>query len=139
MKKLTITILLIITGMSVAGCSMMGRTKPPSLLGKWSGTIQNGMDVTITFNEDMTATITLSGDQQMDIEAKYKVDYSTTPVSIDIYDMTTPQGSGASLTGIIEFRESTTMVMQGNFSMTGKAERPTSFTGEAVTYTRVAQ
>ena len=76
-----------------AGCSMMGKKAERNIVGTWVGKGFQGSEVTYIFNEDMTMTMSFNMDgNEFTMNAKYVVDFSQNPVTIDLLDIEFPQG-----------------------------------------------
>ncbi len=110
-------------------------------MGTWNGKSQQGVDITLTFREDLNMTTHMKSSQDdFTIEAKYRIDYSKNPIMVDIYDMNFPQGDGAIYLGIAEFKDNTTMLFHGVFQQDGATEnRPSTFGDDTVEYKRVVK
>jgi len=139
MKKPTFILLLLCV--VVNSCSMMGTQKAESIVGIWSGKSPQGVNITMTFKDDMSMTShmeTAQGD--FTIEAKYRIDYTKNPIPVDIYGMNLPQGEGAVYLGIAEFKDNTTMLFHGAVKQAGATEnRPSAFGDDAVEYKKVTK
>ena len=123
----------------VNSCSMMGMKKAENIVGTWTGKSPQGVDITLTFREDLSMTTHMKSSQgDFSIEAKYRIDYAKKPITVDINNMNFPEGEGAVYLGIAEFKDNTTMLFQGVFQQAGSTEnRPTTFGDDAVEYKRV--
>ena len=130
--------LAIIVMVIASSCSMMTREKPQSITGRWTGNSPDGTETTLLFNKDLSLEVTIRGAQDFSIDAMYKVDYSTTPISIDIFNMSFAEFKDAAFMGIAEFRGNNRILLQGNFGESGQATRPSTFNDEAIEYTRVS-
>ncbi len=122
----------------VNSCSMMGTKKAESIVGTWNGKSIQGVDITLTFREDLSMTTHMKSSQgDFAIEAKYRIDYAKNPIMVDIYDMNFPQGEGAVYLGIAEFKDNTTMLFHGVIKQAGATEnRPSTFEDNTVEYKR---
>ncbi len=131
--------LLCVAMLIVTSCSMMGMKKAESIVGTWNGKSPQGVDITLTFSEDLSMTTHMKSSQgDFTIEAKYRIDYAKKPIMVDIYDMNFPQGEGAVYLGIAEFKDNTTMLFHGVFQQDGTTEnRPSTFGDDTVEYKRV--
>ena len=112
-----------------AGCSMMGKKVEKSIVGTWVGEGIQGSEVTYIFNEDMTMTMSFSMDgNEFTMKGKYVVDFSQSPVTIDLLDIEFPQGDMTiSCLGIVEFPGEGKMNIYGLFGQSGEVTRPTEF------------
>ena len=123
----------------VNSCSMIGTKKAESIVGTWNGKSPQGVNITMTFREDLSMTTHMKSSQgDFSIEAKYRIDYAKKPIMVDIYDMNFPQGEGAVYLGIAEFKDNTTMLFHGVFQQVGATEnRPSTFGDDTLEYKRV--
>ena len=128
MKKhyAVVTILLLV---QFTGCSLMGNKTNKSIVGIWTGTGRQGSEVTMTFKEDMTMTMSFSMDgNEFTMNGKYVVDFSQNPVTIDLLDIEFSQGDmSISCLGIVEFPGEGKMNIYGLFGQSGEITRPTEF------------
>ncbi|MBU2505224.1 MAG: hypothetical protein KJ799_00640 [Bacteroidetes bacterium] len=86
----------------IIGCS----SDDKSLVGKWNGTDQIGTVQTFNFIDSENIEWTISNDHfDLTEKVKYKADFSTSPMKLDIYGF--PQGpfKGKGFYGIFEFVE----------------------------------
>ena len=123
----------------VNNCSMMSTKKAESIVGTWNGKGPQGVNITFTFREDLSMTTQMKSSQgDFTVEAKYRINYTKKPITVDIYAMNFPQGEGAVYLGIAEFTSSTTMLFHGVIQQAGATEnRPSTFGNDAVEYIRV--
>ena len=133
--------LLCIAMLIVTSCSMMGMKKAESIVGTWNGKSPQGVDITLTFREDLSMTTHMKSSQgDFSIEAKYRIDYAKKPIIVDIYDMNFPEGEGAVYLGIAEFNSNTTMLFHGVIQQAGATEnRPSTFGDDTVEYKRIVK
>lgn len=115
----------------------------PSLVGNWVGTFGNGDKYSFTFKEDQTLAWTIdaktesSGVQpQMTLHARYRLDYTTKPPHIDMFDFDSERvPKGETMHGLFEFQGDAQLKMDLS---TGAHENPEKgFTGAAVIFLRV--
>ena len=139
MKKPTFILLLLCV--VVNSCSMMGTQKAESIVGIWNGKSPQGVDITLTFREDLSMTTNMKSSQgDFTIEARYRIDFAKKPIIVDIYDMNFPEGEGALYLGIAEFKDNTTMLFHGVFQQAGATEnRPSTFGDDTLEYKRVVK
>ncbi len=70
------------------------------------------------------------------VSAKYVIDYSTTPVNLDIFEFSLPALNEFIFLSIVEFRGENTMLLSGEPSAYNKGSRPTEFSDDAVEFVR---
>jgi hypothetical protein len=120
----------------IAFCEQ-GHTSSLSIIGKWLGKGPSGEQVIFHFKEDSSAVwfVDAAGSPGP-IQAKYKIDYSATPVKIDIFEFDFQQLKGVRLLGIIEFHSNNEMLLYGEYVEGQNGSRPTKFGGDATLFTR---
>jgi len=132
MKKqllLSLTILLFISG-----CAIRGIKQPQSLIGKWTGDLQNDAEFVMHFKDDKNMEGSIKGAMDFEYAAKYSVDFSAKPITMDIFDFDNEQMGDLHWVGIIKFIEKNKLLIRGNIDSQG--ERPTNFESEAIELTR---
>jgi hypothetical protein len=113
--------------------------KSPSIVGKWAGTAPNKEKITFHFKEDNALIWTVdSPNQPFSTSAKYSINYTTTPIQIDIFDFSFPPLKEFLFFGIIEFKGSDKMILHGEPSngANGATKRPQKFGTDAVEFER---
>lgn len=110
-----------------SGCSIMGMKKTESITGKWVGIHSEGVTVIFEFNEDNSMKFTVPGYSEYDFTARYTVDFSTEPISLDLINVTPSGTLGSSCAAIIKFSEGNKMVFNGAFGNSGNTTRPAEF------------
>lgn len=111
----------IIICLMVSGCSIMGEKGGQTLVGgTWKGKSSDGIEMVMTFKDDMTMTWNMIARGNIEIEssAKYQVDYAAVPVTLDMFDIHLIQsepGSApvSSFLAIIKFINGNTIQMCG--------------------------
>jgi|WetSurSiteA1Bulk_404760.scaffolds.fasta_scaffold23047_2 endoglucanase len=93
----------------------------PSIIGKWCG-LKDGSPVTLIFRNDQTMTIKTEAFSSLSFTCKYKVDYSLSPITIDLTDIP----SGMACSAIVKFSSSKDLEFFGYFGPPGQTQRPTS-------------
>ncbi len=131
-KQLFLLSLVLLTVMS--GCSMMGQKQPQSLIGKWTGTWQNDAEFLMLFKDDKNMEGSIKGSMDFEYSAKYSVDFSTEPITMDIFDFDNSQMGDVRWLEIIKFIEKNKLLMRGNLDSEGG--RPSNFEYEAFELTR---
>ncbi len=128
MKKQSI-VLIALLFILLTGCSMMGMKAQKSIVGVWTGEGRQGSEVTLTFNEDMTMTMSFDmGDNEFTMNGKYTADLAKSPVTIDLLDIEFPQGDMTiSCSAIAEFPAEGKMNIYGLFGQSAEVTRPTEF------------
>ena len=111
------------------GCSMMGMKKAESIVGIWTGKGNQGSEVTMTFKEDMTMTMSFDMDgNEFTMNGKYTTDLSKNPAVIDLLDIDFPQSDMTfCCNAIAEFPTEGKMNIYGLFGQSGEVTRPTKF------------
>ena len=127
MKKRVYAVSLVV--MVVVGCSMMGKQKGPSLVGKWSGAIPSGPDIMMIFKNNMTVDVSISGSMNVELTGKYSVDYSTDPITLDQFDFDDSQWGDIRFLAIIKFLDKNKILMCGIPDSEG--DRPKNFDYQA--------
>jgi len=128
MKKqllLSLTVLIVISG-----CAIWGVKQPQSLIGKWTGDLPNDAVFMVHFKDNTNLTGSVKGAMDMEYTAKYSVDFSTKPKSIDIFDFDNEQMKNLHWVGIIKFIEKNKLLIRGNIDSQG--DRPTNFESETI-------
>ena len=133
MKK-RLFILSLIVFIIMGGCAMMGKKQPQSLIGKWTGSWQNNAEFMMHFKDDKNVDGSIKGDMDLEYSAKYSVDFSAEPITMDIFDFDNEQMGDIRWLGIIKFIESDKLLMRGNIDTQGG--RPSNFDYEAIELTR---
>lgn len=111
----------------------------PSIVGKWVGTAPNKEKITYHFKGDNTLIWTVdSPNHPFSTSAKYSIDYTTTPIQIDIFDFSFPPLKEFLFFGIIEFKGSDKMILYGEPSNAagGATKRPKKFGTDSVEFER---
>ncbi|MFC1541482.1 hypothetical protein ACFL50_03420 [Candidatus Latescibacterota bacterium] len=116
------------------GCAMMSNKQSESLIGKWSGSWQNDAEFMMYFKDDKTMEGSIKGSMDFEYSAKYSVDFTADPITMDIFDFDNDQMGDARWLGIIKFIERDKLLMRGNISTQGG--RPENFEYEAIELTR---
>lgn len=88
-------------------------TTGPSLVGNWAGTYRNGDKYFFTFKADQTVTWTIEAKPEASgarpraaIRAKYRLDHTTKPGRIELFDSDSPEflPKGKTLRALFEFQ-----------------------------------
>ena len=131
MKKqlfiLSIAILIV-----MSGCAVIGMKKSQSLIGKWVGELPNGDEITMIFKDDITVEGSIKGSMDLEYIAKYSVDFSADPVTLDQYDFS--EIGDIRYLAIIKFIDRNTFLICGNIDSQG--DRPKNFDYDAFEMTR---
>ena len=130
-KYIFLSLLLLVIA---SGCSILGMKKTESITGKWVGTNSEGTTVILEFNEDNSMKCTVPGYSEYDFTARYKVDFSTEPISLDLMNVTPSGTIGNSCAAIIKFSEGNKMVFNGAFGSSGSVTRPAEFDKYSIGY-----
>ena len=111
------------------GCSMMRNKTNKSIVGKWAGKDRQGSDVTFTFKEDMTLTMSFDmGDNEFTMNGNYTADLSKTPAVIDLLNIEIPERDMTfCCMAIAEFLAEGKMNICGLFGQSGEVTRPVEF------------
>ena len=138
MKKqllLSLTVLIF-----ASGCAIGGVKQPQqSLIGKWTGNLPDGYVFMIHFKDDKNVEGNIKGAKGMEYTAKYTIDFSTKPISIDFFDFDNEQMKKLQMenlhwVGIIKFIEKNKLFFRANVDT--QRGRPTNFDSEAIELTR---
>jgi len=130
MKQLILNFFLLCVAMLiVTSCSMMGMKKAESIVGIWTGKGSQGSEVTMTFKEDMTMSMSFDmGDNEFTMNGKYTADLSKNPAEIDFLDIEFSQNDMTfGCMAIAEFPTEGKMNIYGLFGQSGEITRPTEF------------
>ena len=118
----------------ISGCAIIGKKQPPSLIGKWTGSWQNNAELMMIFKDDKNVEGSIKGDMDFEYSAKYTVDFSADPITMDIFDFDNAQMGDVRWLGIIKFVDKNKLLMRGNIDTQGG--RPSNFDYEAIELTR---
>lgn len=119
-----------------AGCSSMGALSANNLYGSWKGYDGNAA-ITLTFNDDNSLAIKIDGSQQFEITARYVVDYTKKPATIDITGIKLPDGNVAVRAGIIKLQDGKLFIAANMGSSIDTIDRPVDFDDNCLVLTRV--
>jgi hypothetical protein len=110
-----------------------------SLVGKWVGKAPNGDKITYVFKEDDTVIWTVdTANNPGSITAKYTVDYTTTPIHIDIFEFSFPSLKGYTFLGVLEFDGTSSFRLKGEPRKQGLgAKRPERLGDDAILFSKV--
>ena len=100
-----------------------------SLVGKWTGTLPDSSELMMNFTNDMTVEGSMKGSMDFEYVAKYSVDFSADPVTLDIFDFDNADFGDIRYLGIIKFTEKNKLMMRGNIDTQGN--RPSNFDNDA--------
>ena len=133
MKKqlLLLSLTIIIT---ISGCAIFGAKQQQSLIGKWTGSWQNEADFMMHFKDDTNVEGSIKGNMAFEYSAKYTVDFSADPITMDIFNFDNTEMGDARWLGIIKFVDKNKLLMRGNIDTQGG--RPSNFDYEAIELTR---
>lgn len=134
-KQVPLVCAFIVLFLLICGCA----TDSESIVGKWEGITPNKDRITYLFKDDNTLIWTVdSPEQPFSTSAKYSIDYTTSPIQIDIFDFSFPRLNEFLFFGIVEFKGSGKMVLYGEpvHSSAASIKRPQNFGRESVLFER---
>ncbi|MFC1650052.1 hypothetical protein ACFL2X_00630 [Candidatus Latescibacterota bacterium] len=111
---------------------MLSKKGSQSLVGKWTGDLPDMGTITLIFKDDMTCDINIGG--AMEFTAKYSVDYSADPITLDQFDFNNSEMGDMRYLAIFKFIDANKIMMCGNIDSQG--DRPTNFEYQAYELTR---
>jgi hypothetical protein len=117
----------------MSGCAIFG-VKQQSLIGKWTGSWQNEAEFIMHFKDNKNVEGNIKGNMDFEYSAKYIVDFSANPITMDIFDFDNAQMGDVRWLGIIKFVDKNKLLMRGNIDTQGG--RPSNFDYEAIELTR---
>ena len=116
----------------ISGCAMIGIKQPQSLVGKWMGELPNGDEITMIYKDDMTMEGSIKGSMNFDFIAKYSVDFSADPITLDQFSFA--EMGDMRYLAIIKFIDKNKILICGNIDSQG--DRPKNFDYDAYEMTR---
>ena len=113
----------------ITGCSIMGKSVQRSITGSWTGQNAEGVRVTLNFQDDSSMSLVFDMDgNEFSLNGKYVADVTKTPATIDLLDITTPQGDMRfNGMAIAEFPGEGSMNFYCVFGEAGSLTRPSEF------------
>ncbi|MFC1528557.1 hypothetical protein ACFL5B_01465 [Candidatus Latescibacterota bacterium] len=117
--------------MLFAGCSILRKEQKQGIVGTWTGKgiYVKDSDVTMTFSEDMTMTLTYDmGDKIYILNGNYTANLSKNPALIDIFNFGFSKSeTSICCMAIAEFPIMNKMNIYGLIGQCGEISRPTEF------------
>ena len=136
---LVATIICVATLLPIAGCGSKETAKGPSIVGEWNGASADGRSMTFTFKKDMTVVWSITSSAgTTTLDAKYSIDYTTKPVSLEIRDFKQPEVKNYIFWGVLKFEDSKHFHLDGAQHKIGEsASRPKKITSNAILFSKV--
>jgi len=136
---LVATIICVATLLPIAGCGSKETAKGPSIVGEWNGASSDGRSMTFAFKKDMAVVWTItSSSGTTSLDAKYSIDYTTKPVSLEIRDFKQPEVKKYIFWGVLKFEDSKHFHLDGEQHVIGaSASRPKKLTSNAILFSKV--
>ena len=134
---LVASIICVATLLPLTGCG--SKTKSQSIIGQWNGASSDGRSMTFTFKKDMTVVWSITSSAgTTNLDAKYSIDYTTKPVSLEIRDFKQPEVKKYIFWGVLKFEDSKHFHLDGAQHVIGEsASRPKKITSNAILFTKV--
>lgn len=110
-----------------------------NLVGKWFAEAHNGDKITYIFKKDgdVDWIVDAKASQGGIIKAKYKIDTSKDPITVDMFDFDLEQLKQFKFLGIISVKDKDTILMEGKPSpKTSSSHRPKEFSSQALEFKR---
>jgi|GEM_PF-6904712 hypothetical protein len=124
MKK-TLIVTLMVCLIIATGCSMMTQKESRSIVGTWSATHDTGAKIVIEFKSDMSMEFNVPNYDEYSFTAKYSINFSKDPVTIDFTDISSSSVQGTAFSGIVSASGIHEIELCGEFGTAGQLKRPT--------------
>ena len=134
---LVASIICVATPLAIAGCG--NKTKGRSIIGQWSGKSSDGRNNIFTFKKDKTVVWVINSSAgTVSLNAKYSIDYTTKPISLEIRDFKQADLKNYIFWGVLEFKDSSHFRMDGAQHIVGQsASRPKALGSSAILFSKV--
>ena len=111
----------------ISSCAIWGVKQSKSIVGKWIGELPNGDKIVMNFKNDMTMEGSIKGSMDLEYTAKYSVDFSVNPITLDLFDF--EEMGDIRYLAIIKFINKNKILICGNIDSQG--DRPKNFDYDA--------